>query len=408
MLAGEPRGRAGTSAEATAPRIAAVDALRGFALLGIVVVNITYLASGYRMAGLATPTFSAPLDWEVRWFVSILFENKFYMLFAFLFGYSFTLQIDSAHRSATRFAPRFLRRLGGLFLLGLAHAILLFPGDILTTYAVVGLVLLAMRRIAPRTALIVALALTVALAAGMLLLAALATLGTDASQAMSENAAQAALSDEALHGSASMIINEHLHRLAKIFVLRVSFQGPTVLAACLVGLAVGKLRLLTDLSGHTATLRRMQWAGFTVGLAGALVYAHSTWSGGGHAYHMVGQAVNLLTAPLLAAAYAATLLRLLPAMPRLAGALAAPGRLALTNYLAQSLISSLIFTGYGLSLVDRLSPFHVVSIGVGIFAAQSLWSLWWLRRHRYGPVEWVLRWFTNWRRPSPSASAGAA
>ncbi|MEU3167511.1 DUF418 domain-containing protein [Streptosporangium sp. NPDC006930] len=405
MLAGEPRGRAGTSAEATGPRIAAVDALRGFALLGIVVVNITYLASGYRMAGLAAPTFSAPLDWEVRWFVSILFENKFYMLFAFLFGYSFTLQIDSARRSATRFAPRFLRRLGGLFLLGLAHAILLFPGDILTTYAVVGLVLLAMRRIAPRAALIIALALTVALAVGMLLLAALATLGTDASQAMSENAAQAALSDEALHGSASMIINEHLHRLAKIFVLRVSFQGPTVLAACLVGLAVGKLRLLSDLSGHTATLRRMQWAGFTVGLAGALVYAHSTWSGGGHAYHMVGQAVNLVTAPLLAAAYAATLLRLLPAMPRLAGALAAPGRLALTNYLAQSLISSLIFTGYGLSLVDRLSPFHVVSIGVGIFAAQSLWSLWWLRRHRYGPVEWVLRWFTNWRRPSPSAGA---
>ncbi|MEU4535271.1 DUF418 domain-containing protein [Streptosporangium sp. NPDC023825] len=402
MLAGEPRGRAGASTEVTGRRIAAVDALRGFALFGIVVVNITYLASGYRMAGLAAPSFSAPLDWEVRWVVSVLFENKFYLLFAFLFGYSFTLQIDSAHRSGAAFVPRFLRRLGGLFLLGLAHGILLFPGDILATYAIVGLVLLAVRRITPRTAMIAALAMTVALAVGVLLLAVLAALGTDASEAVSESAAQAAVSDRALHGSASMIINEHLHKLAKIFVLRVFFQGPTVLAACLVGLALGKLRLLTDLSGHTATLRRLQWAGFTAGLAGALVYAHSTWSGGGHAYHMVGQAVNLVTAPLLAAAYAATLLRLLPAAPRLAGALAAPGRLALTNYLGQSLISSLIFTGYGLSLVDQVSPFRVVSIGVGIFAAQAVWSRWWLRRHRYGPVEWLLRWFTNRRRPARS------
>ncbi|MER5644504.1 DUF418 domain-containing protein [Streptosporangium sp. NPDC002524] len=405
MLAGEPRGRAGASTGVAGRRIAAVDALRGFALFGIVVVNITYLASGYRMAGLAAPSFSAPLDWEVRWVVSVLFENKFYLLFAFLFGYSFTLQIDSARRSAAAFVPRFLRRLGGLFLLGMAHAILLFPGDILATYAIVGLVLLAVRRITPRTAMIAALALTVALAVGVLLLAALAALGTDASEAVSESAAQAAVSDRALHGSASMIINEHLHKLAKIFVLRVFFQGPTVLAACLLGLALGKLRLLTDLSGHTATLRRLQWAGFTAGLAGALVYAHSTWSGGGHAYHMVGQAVNLVTAPLLAAAYAATLLRLLPAVPRLAGALAAPGRLALTNYLGQSLISSLIFTGYGLSLVDRLSPFHVVSIGVGIFAAQAVWSRWWLRRHRYGPMEWLLRWFTNRRRPARSPDA---
>ncbi|GAA0836195.1 DUF418 domain-containing protein [Streptosporangium amethystogenes subsp. fukuiense] len=402
MFTGEPRGRAGSSTQTSGRRIAAVDALRGFALLGIVVVNITYLASGYRMAGLATPSFSAPLDWEVRWVVSLFFENKFYLLFAFLFGYSFTLQLDSAHASATAFVPRFLRRLGGLFLLGLAHGILLFPGDILATYAVVGLVLLAVRRITPRTAMVSAVALTVALAVGMLLLALLATLGTDASRAVSENAAQAAMSDRALHGSASMIINEHLHKLARIFVLRVFFQGPTVLAACLVGLALGKMRLLGDLSGHTATLRRLQWAGFTVGLAGAVVYTHATWSGGGHAYHMVGQSVNLVTAPLLAAAYAATLLRLLPAAPRLAGALVPPGRVALTNYLGQSLISSLIFTGYGMSLVDQLSPFSVVSIGIAIFTVQAVWSRWWLSRHRYGPVEWLLRWFTNWRRPSRS------
>ncbi|MGC5015357.1 DUF418 domain-containing protein [Streptosporangium sp. DT93] len=409
MLAGEPRGGgAGATARVSGRRIDAVDALRGFALFGIVVVNITYLASGYRMAGLAAPTFSAPLDWGTRWVVSVFFENKFYLLFAFLFGYSFTLQIDSAHRAATAFVPRFLRRLGGLLLLGVVHGVLLFPGDILATYAVMGLVLLVVRRITPRAAMIAAVALTVALAAGVLLLAGLAVLGADASKAVTENAAEAALSDRALHGSASMIIGEHVHRLAKILLLRVFFQGPTVLAACLVGMALGKLRLLSDLSGYTATLRRLQWVGFTAGFAGALVYAHSTWSGGGHAYHLLGQSVNLVTAPLLAAAYAATLLRLLPARPGLTGLLAPPGRLALTNYLGQSLIGSLIFTGYGLSLVDMLGPFPAVSIGVGVFVVQAAWSRRWSRRHRYGPVEWLLRWFTNWQRPSRSPAATAA
>ncbi|MFD0884148.1 DUF418 domain-containing protein [Streptosporangium algeriense] len=381
-------------------RITAVDALRGFALFGIVVVNIAYLASGYRMAGLAEPAFSAPLDWEVRWVVTVFFENKFYLLFSFLFGYSFTLQLDSAAASGSAFTPRFLRRLTGLFLLGLAHAVLLFPGDILATYAVVGLVLLAVRRITPRTAVLFAVALTLMLAVGFVLMAGLALLGADLSGTVAGGATQAAKSDAALQSSVSMIISDHLNKLGRIVVLRVFFQGPAVLAACLVGLAVGKQRLLADPARHVAVLRRIQRVGFPVGVLGAIFYAHSVWSGGTSAYHMLGQAVDLVTAPLLAAAYVATLLRVFPYAPRLASVLVPPGRMALTNYLGQSLICSLIFTGYGLALIDRLSPLTVSSIAVAIFALQAAGSGMWLRGHRYGPVEWLLRWFTNWRRPA--------
>ncbi|GAA3441543.1 DUF418 domain-containing protein [Planomonospora venezuelensis] len=398
MRAGEHGGPA-TTTGLPGDRIAAVDALRGFALLGIVVVNIAYLASGYRMAGLAEPGFSAPLDWGVRRAVTMLFENKFYLLFSFLFGYSFILQLDSAAGSGAAFVPRFLRRLAGLLLLGAAHAVLLFPGDILITYAVVGLVLLAARRITPRAAMTAAIALTVLLAVGFILLAVLALLGADASGTISGGAAEAARTDRALHGSAAMIINEHLRELGKILVFRVLFQGPAVLAACLAGLAAGKMRALATASGHDAVLRRLQWTGFPVGLAGAAVATHSTWSDGGSAYHMIGQAVDLLTAPLLAAAYAATLLRLLPRAPRLTGMLVPPGQMALTNYLGQSLICSLLFTGYGLGLVDRLSPLTVVSIAVTIFMVQACYSRVWLGRHRYGPAEWLLRWLTNLRRP---------
>ncbi|MGW0805657.1 DUF418 domain-containing protein [Nonomuraea sp. NPDC002799] len=380
-----------------AARIASVDALRGFALLGILLVNIAFLASGFRMAGLAEPAFDSSLDWGVRWVVTLFAENKFYLLFSFLFGYSFTLQLDSAARQGRPFVPMFLRRVAGLLLLGLAHAVLLFPGDILTTYAAVGVALLIFHRITPKTAMLLAVALTALLALGFVLLALLAASGLDMSGTLADNAQEAAQSRTALGGGVWQIVGEHLRKLSLIIVARVVFQGPAVLAACLIGLAVGKLGALRDVRAYTGTLRRIQWAGFTIGLAGAFVYTMSAWGAGVHKFW--GEAVDLVTAPLLAAAYAATFLRLLPHLPRLARALAAPGRMALSNYLAQSLICALIFTGYGLSLVDRVSPPAEVLIALAIFAAQVLYSHWWLQRHRYGPVEWLLRSLTYWRNP---------
>ncbi|MFB4276994.1 DUF418 domain-containing protein [Nonomuraea sp. MTCD27] len=382
----------------TAARIASVDALRGFSLLGILVVNIAFLASGYRMAGMAEPAFDSSLDWGVRWVVTLFLENKFYLLFSFLFGYSFTLQVDSARRQGRPFVPMFLRRLAGLFLLGLAHAVLLFPGDILTTYAAVGLALLIFRAIRPRTAVLPAVALTLLLALGFVLLAVLASAGLDMSGRLADESAQVAASNSALGGGFWQIVSEHLRKLSLIIVARVFFQGPAVLAACLVGLAVGKLGVLRDVAAYTGTLRRLQWIGFPVGLAGAFFYTLSAWTGSVHKFW--GEAVDLVTAPLLAAAYAATFLRVLPYAPRVARALAAPGRMALSNYLAQSLICALIFTGYGLALLDRVSPPLEVLIALGIFAAQVLYSRRWLKRHRYGPVEWLLRFLTYWRRPA--------
>ncbi|MGI5287620.1 DUF418 domain-containing protein [Nonomuraea polychroma] len=285
-----------------------MDALRGFSLLGILVVNIAFLASGYRMAGLAEPAFHSPLDWGVRWTVTLLLENKFYLLFSFLFGYSFTLQLDSAARLDRPFVPMFLRRLAGLFLLAL----------------------------------------------GFVLLALMAMAGHDMSGTVAGEAAEATRSDAALGSGFWEIVAEHVRELSSIIMLRVLFQGPAVLAACLIGLAVGKLGALRDLSAHTRTLRRLQWTGFTVGLAGACFYTLAAWNGTAHKFW--GEAVDLVTAPLLAAAYGATFLRLLRHLPRLGRALAAPGRMALSNYLAQSLICALIFTGYGLALVDRVSP----------------------------------------------------
>jgi uncharacterized protein len=303
---------------------------------------------------------------------------------------------DSAARYRAAFVPRFLRRLTGLFLLGAAHAVLLFHGDILTTYAVLGLMLLAAHRVRPRTALIAAGMLT-GLVALFMTLTALTDAGpaNDAADAL----AAAQQSTAALHGDPGSVIAEHLRSMPQMLLGLAFLQAPAALAAFLVGLAVGKRRLLANATRHARTLRVVQYVGYPVGLAGALVFAGT---GGITDLNGFALALTVLTAPLLAAAYVATLLQIFHTGrgQRIAAALAPAGRMALTNYLGQSLICALIFTGWGLGLVGQVSPLTALLIAIGIFSAQLLLSARWMAQHRYGPVEWILRAITNAQRPA--------
>ncbi|MFJ9431337.1 DUF418 domain-containing protein [Streptomyces sp. NPDC101490] len=397
---GTESGPATDAGATTGGRLAHVDALRGFALLGILVVNIGYLASAHHGSGAEDPAFGTLLDDAAGWLVAVFFEAKFFLLFSFLFGYAFTLQLDSAARSGARFGPRFLRRLAGLFVLGALHAVLLFPGDILTTYAVLGLVLFALRGIAPRTAIRTAVVLLVTTAA----LYALLALGvhlTDTGGVDPGAAAEAARTTEALRGSPGEVVREHLSQLPDVLYLLVFFQAPAALAAFLLGLAAGRGRVLADLDRHRRTLVRLQWAGFTVGLLGAVVYAHASLVRPGGAYQILALGVDVVTAPLLAAAYAVTVLRL--ARGRfgrgVVAALGPVGGMTLTGYLTQSLVCALLFTGYGAGLTGRLSPSEVLAVALVLFAVQAVAARWWLRGHRYGPLEWLLRAWTTLSRP---------
>jgi uncharacterized protein len=377
-------------------RLPQVDALRGFALLGILVVNLTYFATAYPWHGVDDPAFSSNLDRGVRLMVALLFELKFYLLFSFLFGYSFTLQLDSAARAGSAFVPRFLRRLSALLVLGVAHAVLLFHGDILTTYAVLGLLLLATRRLSPRAAVIVA-AFLIGGVAAFLALAGI----TGASVATDPVAAIAAGKDStlALRSGPASTVAEHLRSMPQFLLGLVSLQGPTAMAAFLIGLAAGKHRALARLREHSRCLRLSIWIGYPVGIAGAAAFAGS---GGTTSPNLLALALAVLTAPLLAAAYAATLLRAYGTRwgRRIGGLLAPAGQMALTNYLGQSLVCALIFTGWGLGLVGWVSPLTALLAAVAIFTVQLLVSAWWMARYRYGPVEWVLRAVTYAARPA--------
>lgn len=384
-----------TEKSALSRRVHDVDALRGFALLGIFIVNITFMSSAYPGNLVDDPAFAAPLDDVARFTVAALFSMKFYLLFSFLFGYSFVLQMESAERVGTAFAPRMLRRALGLFVLGAAHIVLLYGGDVLTTYAVVCVVLLAMHHVRDRTALRTA-GVIYAVVVLSLLISALFLDSSAFMPTRTEALASAAAQTQAMLGSPADIIGHHVSGLGLLVLQAVSLQGPTALAMFLLGMVAARRRLFTDLGGQAPLLRRIQWIGFPVGLAGGIAYAAlgadgNTWA----------TTISVVTAPLLTAAYVATLLRVMhsPHTSWVRSALSPVGRVALTNYLAQSAAGVLLFTGVGLGLAGQVSPPALIVLAVVVFAGQTAVSAWWLKNHRYGPAEYALRWFTTWSRP---------
>ncbi|MGW5190669.1 DUF418 domain-containing protein [Kribbella sp. NPDC004138] len=375
-------------------RIQDIDALRGFALLGILVVNITFAASGFPIHLAKDPAYDSWLDHSVHWLSSAFVDMKFYLLFSFLFGYSFQLQMEAAQRAGAAFKPRMLRRLGGLFVLGVLHGVFLITGDILSVYAIIGLVLLGMRRVKDRTALLVAAVIY----AYLFLTLAIAALFVDSTQFIDPTTALAAAQETTanLTGSFSDVIGEHVRALPTYGLSLLTVQGPTTLAAFLIGMVVGRRRMLQNLSGNEAVLRLMQLVGFTIGISGGVYYA--SVGGNGDTGTVL---ISVLTAPFLTAAYVATLLRFMHSDrgEDVRELLAPAGRMALSNYLGQSVATMLIFTGVGFGLAGQVSPLETVGFAVGIFVLQVLLSHVWLSSFRYGPVEGALRAVTNGTAP---------
>ncbi|MFD0315658.1 DUF418 domain-containing protein [Streptomyces flavalbus] len=370
-------------------RVQEVDVLRGVALLGILLVNAQVIA-GPRVGAGGVPVVSA-VDEVAGWLVTALVAAKFYPLFAFLFGYSFTLQRAAAARAGVPFAPRHLRRLLCLLALGLAHGVLLFAGDILTVYAVLSLVLFAFRDVAPRAVVRTAACLVVGCAV-CLLAWGLLTVRYAEPVGAREVAVWAQERVSVYRGGPGDIVGANARALRDGLGWNLVY-ALDVLAALLAGLAAGRAGLLTAPGRHRARLRRVVALGLPVGLAGGLVMAVCRNGPLDRRWYDVGSAVGVLTAPALTAAYVCGLLLVLDtgAGRRFAAVLAPAGRLALTHYLSQSLVLALVFTGYGLAWYGRAGTAALLAGCLVLYGVQVAVSGWVTRRFRYGPAEWVLR-----------------
>lgn len=386
-------------------RIEVLDALRGFALLGILFINMRLFSGWIYMPDDVRAALETPLGDSVWFLHDWLVLHKFYSLFSLLFGIGFAIQLVRAERRGGSFAPVYARRMLVLFLFGLAHLLLLYQWDILHLYAICGTVLLAFRRL-DRSAL----------AIGILLIAVPPVVGraliVESGGALDPQIALTAWGQERMaawgyavgrapwhvpaEGGWWDIVLQNLanwvYRTGDILERGFFFQ---VLGTFLIGLWTGRRLMEGRLLAEPRFLWTVCLAGLLVGLPLNYVLASMLDAGVGRydPEHVRLEIVRAVGVTPLACGYAATLALLWRIGPirRGLGGFAAAGRTALTNYVGQSVLSILLFYGVGFGLAGSVGPVGWTLATLGIFTLQAILSAAWLRVFRYGPLEWLWR-----------------
>ena len=407
-----------------AERIEVADALRGFAVCGILLANILYFMPIGNVDGPA-------LDRLAEAGVLVFAQGKFFTIFSLLFGWGIAVQLGRAERQGwtDRFPRLLVRRLLVLGVIGAAHFALLSVAqvpveepyvrhdtkrfDLLTEahglglmlYAVTGLVLVCVRGARPAVLVrwaIGIVAVTAAISALLLGSLELARAYGDAELAQGDGYRREGL---IRYGGSSFLLVMAPRVAFYVVDGWVMLAVPTVLAMFMAGFAAGRWGMLRRLAEHRSSVRRVCAWGLAVGLplaalafAGICLSGLSAWMaiwfnrGGGGPVMAIGYCAGI------------ALLWQRPAWRRWLHPLTWFGRMALTNYLLQSAIAAALFLGYRLALAAwMVSPAQAWLIAAAILAAQlaaqMAASRWWLRRYRFGPAEWLWRTLTYGQAP---------
>jgi uncharacterized protein len=408
------------SADERAPML---DALRGFALFGVCLANLFTSFALLGAPNVPRPPVGA-LDEAAAFLIHALIDGKFYSLFSLLFGIGFAIQMRRGEAVGDPELRRFRRRLWILFAIGTLHLCLVWKGDILAFYALVGFVLVRFRHVSDRKLLTWAAVLVVVPV--LMYLPLWAAGGMRASIPATPAIVfwlpgmlvaklvglQPMTQPDLLHGGwrafGQELATGPMFRYASlVFEWRIC----KVLAMFLLGLWVGRRRVWEDLGAARPLLRRVAFWGLAVGLPANLAMAALDATDDyymGTTRGLLHTALYALGVAPLALGYAATF-GLAWTSPRLRawlGGLAPVGRMALTSYLTQSVIGVLLFYDVGLGLGGRVGPARLWLLAVAILAAQTVFASAWLRRYRFGPAEWAWRSLT-YRAPQPMRIAAA-
>lgn len=402
-------------------RIAALDTLRGFALLGILVLNI----QAFAMPGAAylNPTAYGDLTGAnlLVWIVShVFFDQKFMTLFSLLFGAGIILFTTRAERHGARAGGLHYRRMGWLLAFGLAHAYGLWTGDILVTYAICGMVVYLFRRRSPATLFTLGLA-SIAIGSAIWIF-----LGWSMQFWPPEEVAR--LRDEDWAPVASRLQAE-LASYRGGWLAQMEHRVPDALmfqtfifaiwgfwraaGLMLIGMALFKLGIITG-ERSAAFYGRVLAIGFAIGLPlSGYGVSRNFAAGWGVASFFYGSQWNYWASLFVSGGYMAMVILLLraPAVAAVNARLAAVGRMAFTNYLMQTIVCTTIFYGHGFGLFGSVPRTGQALVVLAVWALQLAVSPIWLRHFQYGPFEWLWRSLTYgerqpFRRPEPVAAVG--
>jgi len=383
-----------------------LDALRGFALFGIFLANIRFFG-GWEFLGDEQRTALASDGYQWIEFLHLaLIDGKFYTLFAFLFGLGFALQLqrlEARGASATRI---YLRRTTILLVIGLIHLFLVWVGDILTPYALLGFLLLAVRRWSDRTLLIAAgISLFLPIVGYVLFW----LLNIDRSLGLYA-VSFSIMPNDGADPLAGLLYTDWSDRLQEAVgggVLRFGYlfdtwRWPKLFAIMLLGLWAGRRLINGELFENTRLLVGVLLIGGLCGVIAGPIVASLGGLGFNRPYSLqdfsavVASTFAVIPLGLAYAAAFALAWRFAAGILRI---FAAPGRMALTHYLSQTLISLSVFYGIGLGLAGQWSVQALLGFACAVYVFQVIFSLIWLRFFRYGPMEWIWRALTYGKAP---------
>ncbi|MBB5015306.1 DUF418 domain-containing protein [Rehaibacterium terrae] len=402
-------------------RIATLDVIRGFALLGIFLMNVEYFSRSTLTIAQGMPPDLEGIDFLAGWLIYVFVQGKFWTMFSLLFGMGFAVMLSRAQVAGRGFVGLYLRRTLALLGFGLAHGILVWSGDILHAYALLAFLLLLFRRMpadrlwrwgiglyaVPLIGMAVALAVMPAEGPADDTpndTAMAQVVETDATEGEAEArfAALVAESERVMReGRYGEAVVQRARELA-VHLNMLVFGGWLILGMFLIGAWLLRSGAIVEPARHLRLFRWLTFAGLPAGIALALLSASV---GTSFALDQADPAMlralllMLLANPLICLGYVGAIVLALQSprwAPRLA-ILAPAGRMALTNYLLQSVVGTLLFYGYGLGLYGQVPRAWQVVLVAGVFALQLAFSAWWLERFRYGPAEWLWRSITYLR-----------
>jgi uncharacterized protein len=456
--------RAGVSSELSpiseSQRVVALDIVRAIALFGILLINVEFFTRPLETASRGIEPGLTRANHALAWFEYVFIQGKVWVLFAMLFGAGFAVMTERAQQAHRSFVVPYLRRTVALLMFGLAHFVLIWSGDILHLYAIAAGVLLTMLYARPWYLLIpVPAFLALWLSSGgmwhvggvigfiFFAVAAAWLRGSDPSRLWRAGAALyasvpclmlamklprllASPSSAASSSSASSVTEietlvSHVETVSatgsyaenvqlRLELLSSSLPKETALLVCAVGMfLIGawlvRSGIIRDLPKHRGLLARNATIAICIGLALTLGSAaiSTDYDLRPDAAPAAARHMMLLAGLPLGIGYGCALLWVLARPGDRLSWLAPAGRMALTNYLLQSLIGTMLFHGYGAGLWGKVDRIGQLLFVLALFTAQLAASHWWLRRFQFGPAEWVWRTVTYGVRPGMRRAAVA-
>ena len=372
----------------------APDVLRGFALLGILVVNIQFmgLSSDQGARGEWTQGFA---NGSATFLIAALFAGKFYLLFSFLFGYSsnYVIQNDRSNRA------RWIKRCFVLIAFGAIHFTFLWHGDIIFMYGLLGLLLTIFFFKEDRT---IKMWSRIIFSISTVLVVLIGALAYIAEYLMEEDPGSSTVSslDEILRNGTFL---ESIPARIEVWLLSISsgifLQGGLAFAAFLLGVRLARSNFLSspiDKAANSKLIKKGLVFGLPIQLiAAAILLRNEQATEPSESIYLVSLFASFVAAPLLSMFYVGLIRKLVEERPQLVSWMKPAGKMSLTIYISQSVITSLIFSPWGLGLFQELQTWQVCLLAFAIWLFLSYFAALWLKRFNQGPLEKLVRSLTR-------------